>query len=88
MQSNSPRQPSFALFATSVGMLAFGFVMLLFCLAYARDISTLFNAPFVVWNALCGIPSADPLTMPILLMLSVLSLMAGVILLVLHRARS
>ena len=87
MRKISDTQSSFGLFVTAVAAIAFGFVMLLFCLAYAKDLNTLVNAPFAVWNALCGQPSADPLTMPILLILSVFAVITGVVLLVIRRVR-
>ena len=87
-QVNPHRQDGFALVALSLGLLTFGIVMLLTCIAYAKDINTLAYAPFAIWNAVCGVPSADPLTMPILLLLSVLSIFVGIVLLLIRRLRA
>ena len=87
MRSTPTRQPSFALLAFAMATFAFGFSMFLFCLAYAKDLNTLVNAPFAVWNALCGAPVADPLTMPILLVLSLVAIIIGMVLLVIRRIR-
>lgn len=78
MQQNQPGHFGFLFSAIAIAILSFGLVMLVFCLAYTRDLATLVNAPFAVWNALCGVPTDDPLNLAILLTTSLMAVVVSV----------
>lgn len=54
-----------------------GATLLLISLAYIKDIDTLKNIPDAVWNFICGRPTPDGPTLPLLLTLGTLALLSG-----------
>lgn len=72
------RKPSFALSAMSIASFSFGLTMFVLSIAYAKDLATLASVPLAIWSALCGQPSDNPLTLPILVSLSALSVVIGI----------
>lgn len=81
------RKTSFALTFSSVALISFGLTMLLMSVIYAKDLSLLINAPLAIWSAVCGQPSSDPLTLPLLITLSGVAFVAGLVLFVIILAR-
>ncbi len=69
-------------------MLFTGAVMLfLFSFAYMQDINTLLNAPEVIWDFLCGVPSAEGPTLPLLLTSATMALLFGIVLVIVQVIR-
>lgn len=57
-----------------------GFTLLVFSLAYAKDLETLRTVPNAIWSAICGVPTENGITLPLLMTMSTLSFMGvGVI---------
>jgi len=54
-------------------LLSFGGVLLLLGVFYVRDIQTLRDLPDVLWSFICGIPVENGATLPLLIMLSLVS---------------
>lgn len=73
---------SFALTAIGVGLVSFALTMLLLSASYVKDLALLTEAPVLLWSALCGQPSADPLTLPLLVTMSALALLVGLMMIV------
>jgi hypothetical protein len=76
------QRSGFALTMLCVALTSFGLTMLLMSVIYMRDLAFLVNAPLVVWSAICGQPSNDPLTLPILVTLGSAALLIGIVLIV------
>ena len=64
-----------AMFAIIVGIILF-----IFSLAYVDDIETLKNAPDLIWAFVCGRPNDANIVVPLVMTLSVLSLVTSAIL--------
>lgn len=63
-------------------LIGFGIMMVLISLSYLQDLQKLKQAPEAVWLFVCGVPTEDPATFPLLLASGVLSLViAGALLL-------
>jgi hypothetical protein len=75
------RITGFALTFTGVALISFGITMLFLSATYARDLSFLVTAPLELWSALCGRPSSDPITLPLLVTVSGIALLVGIVLL-------
>jgi hypothetical protein len=60
-----------------VFLIATGATLLLFSVAYIRDLETLRNVPSAIWDALCGRPTDDGITLPLLLTMSSLMFIAA-----------
>ena len=88
MSAQLSNKSSFVLATIAIGLLFFGLTLLLLSLAYARDLTLILNSPFEVWSALCGRPSDNPLTLPVLVCTSVLAVMLGVVMICLNVVRS
>ncbi|MCC6613923.1 MAG: SCO family protein [Anaerolineae bacterium] len=54
-------------------LLSFGGVLLLLSVFYVRDIQTLRDLPDVLWSFICGIPVENGATLPLLIMLALVS---------------
>jgi hypothetical protein len=78
------RRAGVALPITAVALFSFGLTLLVLSATYLRDLAVLANAPFLVWSALCGQPIDSPLTVPLLVSLSMLAVLMGVALLILY----
>ncbi|NJN65789.1 MAG: hypothetical protein HC884_03280 [Chloroflexaceae bacterium] len=59
-------------------LLGFGVTLLLLSMAYVRDLGTLRRAPEAVWLFICGVPTDDPLALPLLLLLGGGAVVGGV----------
>lgn len=59
-------------------LLGFGSTLLLLSVAYVRDLGTLRRAPEAVWLFICGVPTDDPLALPLLLLVGGGALVGGV----------
>jgi hypothetical protein len=82
------REQSFTHIAISIGLISFGLTMLLLSAAYLKDLALLTEAPMLLWSALCGRPSADPLTLPVLITMSGTAVLLGLTLLLINFVRS
>jgi hypothetical protein len=60
-----------------VFLIATGVTLFLFSVAYIRDLDTLRNVPDAIWDALCGRPTDDGITLPLLLTTSTLMFVAA-----------
>ncbi|MDX2139424.1 MAG: SCO family protein [Chloroflexota bacterium] len=67
----SERTPTpLSLVMISALLLGFGAAMLLISLAFLQDLRTLSEIPGLVWAFVCGIPTEDGVTLPLLVVLS------------------
>jgi hypothetical protein len=57
--------------------ISFGVTLLLFSVAYTRDLNTLARAPELIWAFICGAPSDSGIVLPLLLTISTLALFLG-----------
>ncbi len=55
-------------------LLSTGFTLLVFSLAYAKDLQTLRTVPGAIWSAICGRPVDDGLTLPLMFTLSTVAI--------------
>ena len=69
-----------AVFAVIVGI-----VLLVFSLAYVDDIETLKNAPDLIWAFVCGRPENANVLVPLVMTLSMLSLVTSAVLFIFSR---
>ncbi|MEO0563050.1 MAG: hypothetical protein AAF125_13160 [Chloroflexota bacterium] len=67
----------FTLSIVAVIAITIGVTLFLFSLAYLRDLETLRNAPDAIWDAMCGRPDPEALTLPLLLAGSVIGVGVG-----------
>lgn len=67
----------YGLMLTSVVLLTVGVTLLLFSIAYIRDLQTLANVPNAIWDAICGRPDPESLKLPILMSGAVLAFVAS-----------
>ncbi len=67
--------------------MAFGFsvMMFLMSLAYIQDLETLKSTPEAVWLFVCGVPTDNPIMLPILLLIGGGGVVTGIALLVINR---
>lgn len=56
---------------------SFGAVMLLFSMAFFKDVAKLREIPSIVWGFICGAPNPDGPGLPLLLTLATLALLGG-----------
>jgi hypothetical protein len=77
MSVHASGQSSFAVTAIAVGLAFFGLTLLGLSIAYAQDMTLIVNAPFEVWSALCGQPTDNPVILPVLVCVSLISILAG-----------
>lgn len=61
----------------TVMLLSFGGMMLIFALAYTKDLQTLARAPELIWAFICGQPNEGGATLPLLLTASAVGLLGG-----------
>jgi hypothetical protein len=71
----------------AIMLLTIGGTLLLISLAYVKDLDTLKNVPGAIWNFVCGRPTPDGPTLPLLLTMSTLAIVIGGGLLVWNRLR-
>lgn len=64
----------------SAMLLGFGVMMLGMSFAYIQDLETLRRVPESVWLFICGVPSQDPTTLPMLIIFGILSLILAAVL--------
>lgn len=67
-------------------LFGFGATLLLISAAYVRDLETLQRVPEAIWLFVCGVPTSDPMTLPLMLGFSVVALIAGSVLIVGNRS--
>jgi hypothetical protein len=67
--------PLFSIAAAA--FLGFGTTLLIISIAYVRDLATLMRVPEAVWLFVCGVPTSDPATMPIMITMSVVAMVIG-----------
>lgn len=67
--------------------MAFGFsaMMFLMSIAYIKDLETLKSTPEAVWLFVCGVPTDNPIILPILLLIGGGGVVIGIVLLVINR---
>ena len=68
--------PVFPIIATM--LIGFGFTMLLLSGAYVQDLNLLRQVPEAVWLFVCGIPPDNEMVLPMLLAVSLLTLLIGI----------
>lgn len=61
----------------TIFLLTIGITLAGFSIAYARDLNTLRTVPDAIWSAICGKPADDGITLPLVVTLSVLSLLGS-----------
>ncbi len=71
-------EPELIRLLTIVMLFTLGIMLFLFSLALMEDLSTLSQAPELVWAFICGAPSADGPALPLMLTLATLSIGSGV----------
>lgn len=79
-----PRQLSGAVFF-AVGLMGFGITVLLMSVFYIHDLALLREIPDMIWQFICGVPSDNPTTFPLLISTGILTLMGGTVLLIVHQ---
>jgi hypothetical protein len=52
-------------------------ITLMFSMAYLDDLNTLRNAPGLVWSFVCGRPTENGVTLPLLLTVSILAVLTS-----------
>lgn len=60
-------------------LFSFGVTMLLFSMAYARDVQTILRAPELIWDFICGRPDPGGPVLPLMLTVGTLALLGGVV---------
>lgn len=71
-QRIAPREDvRFMLLAGIIFLIVMGMMMLVFSTAYINDVQTLRAAPEAVWNFLCGTPTDNNITLPLLLTIAI-----------------
>lgn len=68
-------------------LVSFGVTMLLFSMAYARDVQTILRAPELIWDFICGRPDPGGPALPLMLTLGTLALIGSAIVVVWARLR-
>ena len=61
----------------SVLLLSMAVMLAIFSAAYIRDLETLRTVPDAIWDAICGRPDPDGITLPLLLTFSTVCLFAS-----------
>jgi hypothetical protein len=84
---NTTKRTPFALLAIGVALFSFGLTMIALALAYTSDLSLLASAPMAIWSALCGQPGTNPLILPMLITMSMLSILVGLVLVLVYSMR-
>lgn len=82
----SPSSAKFGLQALWALVLSFGVTLLVLSLAYIQDLTDIQRAPGVLWLFLCGVPTSEPLALPLLLSGGTLLAFIGLGGLILHKA--
>jgi hypothetical protein len=74
--AGEPRSQSMSLvrLLAVVGLLSFGLTMLGFSLLYVRDLQTLSELPDMIWAFICGVPSENGVVLPLLILMSTVSI--------------
>ena len=88
MSTHASGQSNFVISLIAIGLAFFGLTLLALSFAYARDLTAISNVPFEVWSVLCGRPTDNPMTLPILVCVSVFSILIGGAMLALNRIRA
>jgi hypothetical protein len=67
----------YGLWLTTLLLLTMGIVLALFSMAYMKDLQTLLTVPDAIWDAVCGRPDPESLTLPMLLTTTLLMFMGS-----------
>ena len=67
----------FWLLAAIVFLVTLAVITLMFSMAYMDDINTFRNAPELVWNFVCGVPTDNSVTLPLMLTATILALLTS-----------
>lgn len=67
----------FALQIGAASLIGFGGVFWIFAIAYSGDIASISQAPQQIWQFVCGIPSKNSLTVPLLLSIGTIAVISG-----------
>jgi len=73
--------------AAAALLASFGVTMLLFSMAYARDVQTILRAPELIWDFICGRPDPGGPALPLMLTLGTLALIGSAAVMVWTRLR-
>lgn len=72
----------------AAGILSFGVTMLIMSAFYIEDLEMLRQLPEAVWLFICGVPSENPIVLPLLITVGVGSILISAGLFVSHRLYS
>jgi hypothetical protein len=68
---------TFAIQIGAASIIGFGVMFWLFAVAYSGDIVSFTRAPQQIWQFVCGIPSQNSLTVPLLLSIGTIAVISG-----------
>jgi hypothetical protein len=71
----------------AAGMISFGVTLLIMTVAYVRDLELLSQVPQSIWLFVCGVPTDNEMTLPFMVSIAVLGMLAGAGILVFYRVR-
>lgn len=75
--SDETQQPDLKTLIGVPLLISFGITMLIMSLAYVQDVALLARAPELVWAFICGQPTDEGVALPILLLLSTVTITGG-----------
>jgi hypothetical protein len=61
----------------AASIISFGLIFWLFAIAYSGDVASVLQAPQQIWQFVCGIPSQNSLTVPVLLSIGTIAVISG-----------
>jgi len=67
----------FVLWLVTLLLLSIGITLAIFSAAYIKDLETLRTVPNAIWDAICGRPDPDGITLPLLLTVATASLIGS-----------
>lgn len=68
---NDNENKRFYILAGMIFFVVIGAIMLLFAVTFINDMQTLRNVPDALWNFICGTPTDNNVTLPLLLTISI-----------------
>ena len=68
---------TFAIQIGAASIIGFGVMFWIFAAAYSGDVASVLQAPQQIWQFVCGIPSQNSLTVPLLLSIGTIEVISG-----------
>lgn len=68
---------AFAIQIGAASIIGFGMMFWVIAVAYSGDIASIAQTPQQIWQFVCGIPSQSSLTVPLLLSIGTVAMVAG-----------